>query len=609
MRWSVHTAVARMLCVALVVLIGTGSPYLPVPAASAQSADRRLAEKIVEEGITAYQKGQYDEAVRKLTQARSLLPTHSSTALYLGLAYLRQNKTGDAIAAWQEYVKLQPHTEEERRGGLPQTIPQYLTLLLREENHRVAREAVAREQQIGPGDPSTVAVTYYRNMGSPQLGPLQKGLTALLISDISQVKDLKVVERDRLQALLEELQLGSTGLVDQTTAPKVGRLLGAGKIATGSYMETTKEEIRADSVLVESTTAQMLGAQGTSGTLQQFYDVEKGLALAILRDLGYDEQRLRTTGVLDTIRRPQTTSLPALTAFSNGLDAKDRGAYGTARAQLQQALRNDPNFALARRELLALPVVALTAGGIIAGVQAYAPSAPSATAGLAAPVTTAATTTATTTTATAVSSSRTGGGMSTAAKVGIGALLVGGAGAGIAVAAAGGGGGGGGRRCGNNDREGEEQCDGSDLAGQSCASLGLGSGTLTCFPADSAQECQFDTANCVPPPQCGNGTVEQGEECDDGNANNDDACLNNCIAATCGDAVVRTGVEQCDDGNAENTDACLTTCVTASCGDGFVQTENAVEVCDPQASPDGCSSGFECSTDCQACTAVVLPSS
>ena len=48
-------------------------------------------------------------------------------------------------------------------------------------------------------------IIYYRNLGSSELGPLQKGLTALLINDISQVKDLKVVERDLLQALLEEL--------------------------------------------------------------------------------------------------------------------------------------------------------------------------------------------------------------------------------------------------------------------------------------------------------------------------------------------------------------------------------------------------------------------
>ncbi|MGH7962371.1 MAG: tetratricopeptide repeat protein, partial [Candidatus Binatia bacterium] len=282
MRRRVRTLTSRTLCGFLVVLLSIGLPSLSPPTVGAQQGDNKVAKKLIEEGISAYQQGQYDEAVSKLTQARSVLPSHSPTALYLGLAYLKQNQTAEAIAAWQEYVTLRPYTEAERQANLPQTLPGYLTLLLREENHRVAREAVAREQQIGPGDPQTVAITYYRNLGSPELGPLQKGLTALLISDISQVKELKVVERDLLQALLEELQLGTTGLVDEKTAPKVGRLLGAGKVATGSYLDATQGELRVDSVLAESTTAQVMDTQESSAKLEQFYALEKSVALALL---------------------------------------------------------------------------------------------------------------------------------------------------------------------------------------------------------------------------------------------------------------------------------------------------------------------------------------
>jgi cysteine-rich repeat protein len=62
------------------------------------------------------------------------------------------------------------------------------------------------------------------------------------------------------------------------------------------------------------------------------------------------------------------------------------------------------------------------------------------------------------------------------------------------------------------------------------------------------------------PTTCGNKTQEAGEECDDGNKDNTDACLNNCKLAFCGDGHVQKGVEQCDDGNQDGNDACSITC-------------------------------------------------
>jgi cysteine-rich repeat protein len=76
---------------------------------------------------------------------------------------------------------------------------------------------------------------------------------------------------------------------------------------------------------------------------------------------------------------------------------------------------------------------------------------------------------------------------------------------------------------------------------------------------------------------CGNGVVEDGEDCDDGNNNDRDACTNQCTNARCGDGIVQNGVEQCDDGNNNNLDSCTNTCTNARCGDGFVQ---AGEECD-----------------------------
>ncbi len=57
-----------------------------------------------------------------------------------------------------------------------------------------------------------------------------------------------------------------------------------------------------------------------------------------------------------------------------------------------------------------------------------------------------------------------------------------------------------------------------------------------------------------------NGIVEAGEQCDDGNAIDGDACTNVCAPAVCGDGVVRTGVETCDDGNFTTADGCESDC-------------------------------------------------
>ena len=96
------------------------------------------------------------------------------------------------------------------------------------------------------------------------------------------------------------------------------------------------------------------------------------------------------------------------------------------------------------------------------------------------------------------------------------------------------------------------------------------------WPANGAPGCSI---YCAPLPYCGDGDVQPdlGEECDDANDIDDDACTNDCKATTCGDGVVQ-GEEECDDGNDVDTDNCTAECKYAQCGDGIVH-EN-VEECD-----------------------------
>ena len=91
--------------------------------------------------------------------------------------------------------------------------------------------------------------------------------------------------------------------------------------------------------------------------------------------------------------------------------------------------------------------------------------------------------------------------------------------------------------------------------------------------------------------ECGNGIVEEGEQCDLGADNSDTGqCTSSCLIASCGDGLVYEGFEECDDGNAIQTDDCLNSCESAYCGDGFVH--EGVEECDDgnDDEADGCSS-------------------
>ncbi|MHC4837767.1 MAG: DUF4215 domain-containing protein, partial [Planctomycetota bacterium] len=88
--------------------------------------------------------------------------------------------------------------------------------------------------------------------------------------------------------------------------------------------------------------------------------------------------------------------------------------------------------------------------------------------------------------------------------------------------------------------------------------------------------------------ECGNGVVDAGEECDDGNSNDFDGCSSVCASeGECGNGLLEPG-EACDDGNLEDNDGCQSTCkLRENCGDGRVQ---AGEQCDDGnlAIGDGC---------------------
>lgn len=153
--------------------------------------------------------------------------------------------------------------------------------------------------------------------------------------------------------------------------------------------------------------------------------------------------------------------------------------------------------------------------------------------------------------------------------------------------------------CGNNavDAGYGEQCDdgnvsNTDACTTACKTATCGDGFIRANVEQCDDANQVQTDDCLTTcvlAKCGDGVIRAGVEvCDDANQVNSDMCLTTCKPASCGDTYVQDGVEQCDDGNLMNNDDCLTTCVSATCGDGFVNTGS--EMCDDgnQIEADAC---------------------
>jgi cysteine-rich repeat protein len=140
------------------------------------------------------------------------------------------------------------------------------------------------------------------------------------------------------------------------------------------------------------------------------------------------------------------------------------------------------------------------------------------------------------------------------------------------------------------DEPGVDHCLANGICDPTCSSLDPDCVGL-CQSGDSCvRACASPDPDCVVG-LCGDGVLDESEECDDADQDNDDACDANCQRLGCGDALLNHG-EGCDDGNLVDGDGCSARCKPEFCGDRLIQGD---ESCDDgnQNNDDGCSEGCQ----------------
>ncbi len=310
-------------------------------------------ERFRELGVAYFQTRQLDQAVSALERARRLQPNDGRTLFFLGMCHEQKGNYAEAIAVYGEYRK---HSFFDPMNQQLQARISRLSLQLAEQEVQQALQ-LEKARTPAPVQTNTVAVLYFRNVSERrEWNTLLKGLTSILITDLGKVRGLRLVERAKLEVLMQEIALSSSDMYDQLTAPRAGRILGADRVIIGGATATGTSNLQLDAGVIQSSTSAAIAKPvRVTGRLSEVLQLEKQLAFSLLDQLGV---RLSETERA-AIQRLPTESTLAFVAFCRGLEFADSLRIPQAHQFFSEALRIDPDFEAAQQELsaLAAPVV------------------------------------------------------------------------------------------------------------------------------------------------------------------------------------------------------------------------------------------------------------
>src|ERR1043166_8341606 len=310
---------------------GTAENISRLEAARAKSPSSEAAVRTL--GIAYFNGQRYGEARTTLQQAVSMDANDGVAALYLGLTAEAQNDLPAAHDAYASYLRVG------KTDRVKKQIEAKLAALARKELDVATKQAVAREAQLSatPGPANSVAVLPFRFTGQDtSLKPLERGFAELLTTDLTRISRLTVVDRARIQALLDELTLQQGAAAAEGV--RAGKILQASQLVGGNLNQQGNQQIQTTATITSVQTSQGPRTAGSTQTsLDAIFDAEKTIALNVVQAMGVT----LTVAEQNAIQQRPTRSLQAFLAFSRGLQAEDQGRFDDASALFNDAVRID----------------------------------------------------------------------------------------------------------------------------------------------------------------------------------------------------------------------------------------------------------------------------
>ena len=168
---------------------------------------------------------------------------------------------------------------------------------------------------------------------------LRKGLTHLFTKNLGQVDSFILLERNRMQEFVNELELSQSGLIDKNHALRMGRVAHVEQVLYGNY-SLSGQAIKINLFLLDTRSQKILQTAQASGKLKKLRQWVKQLSLDLIKNRGIKLSKAES----EKIQFSATDSIKATEHFYTGMDLFDRGQYADAFGRFFAASKNDPGY-------------------------------------------------------------------------------------------------------------------------------------------------------------------------------------------------------------------------------------------------------------------------
>jgi eukaryotic-like serine/threonine-protein kinase len=204
-------------------------------------------------------------------------------------------------------------------------------------------------RSAGSSQHKSVAVLYFNNLSQDQsLNWLNNGLTDMLTTNLAQVKGLDVISTERVMSAVQRASKDGKSL-DPAQAQQVARDAGADAYITGALLKIGPTQLRLDVRAQDTGSGQILFSEKLEGQdVQSIFGMVDRLTEKVASSfLPASEQPQKAP----EIEQASTSNVEAYRHYQLGIDYGRRFLTAEAIRELEEAVRLDPQFALAYMRL------------------------------------------------------------------------------------------------------------------------------------------------------------------------------------------------------------------------------------------------------------------